>query len=368
MTHPSWSIRMADTALHRWRKLPAEWSHEHGVLFKSLLHVWRMTGETRYLDFVRGHMNAVVDPDGHIAGYDLRRYSLNDLMCGRVLYRLFQHARDARYLKAASVLRTQYLRQPRTLSGSFWHKREFPDQVFLDSAYMAVPFYVDCARSERNKPALFDAGNQLLEMAAKHQDPVTGLYFHGWDETRRQPWADPESGCSASFWSRATGWFAMALVDTLDLLPSTHEQRPALTNTLRRLVRALLAVQDADSGLWWQVLDQGGRPGNYLESSGSAMFIYAMARGVRHGYVVDSDVRARAERAFAGLLDHDVESDANGWLTLHNTCKSAGLGLTPERDGSFDYYVSEPRVDNDPKGVAAFILAATEIERLQATS
>ncbi|MFT4171554.1 MAG: glycoside hydrolase family 88 protein [Rhodocyclaceae bacterium] len=357
---------MADTALQRWPSLPAVWSHEHGVLFKALIHVWHMTGDARYIDYVRAQIDRLVDGDGRIADYDIHRYSLDDLVTGRALLSLLQYTHDARYLKAVSVLRTQYPRQPRTLSGCFWHKKEMPDQVFLDGAYMAIPFYVDCARRERSDPALADAAAQLLHVVAKHRDDSTGLYCHGWDETRRQDWADADSGRSRSFWCRGTGWFAMALVDTLDLLPGSNRQRGALIEALRGLGAALLRVQDAETGLWWQVLDQGARTGNYLETSGSAMIIYALARGVRHGYLPPSMFQAPAARAFRGLLTRKMTLEEDGLLSLRDTCKSAALGLLPHRDGSFEYYVGEPLADNDMKGVAAFILAASEIERLAA--
>ena len=210
--------------------------------------------------------------------------------------------------------------------------------------------------------AMNDVARQFLLVARHLRDPKTGLYYHAWDSVREQPWANPETGLSKNFWGRSVGWYLMAIVDVLDYLPKTHKDRPALVRAFQQLSDAVVRVQDPVSGVWWQVLDQPNRAKNYLEASGSAMFVYAFAKGARMGYL-DSTYRAVANRAFDGMLTEFVTTDAEGLVSINKICKVAGLGGNPPRDGSYEYYVSEPVVSNDYKGVGAFLLAAHELGR-----
>ena len=198
----------------------------------------------------------------------------------------------------------------------------------------------------------------------KHtRDPKTGLLYHAWDESHQQPWADPVTGCSPHFWSRAIGWYCMAIVDIIDHLPKNHKDRPEIIKILDRTLSAIAQVQDEETGLWWQVLDKGNQHGNYLEASGSCMYVYAIAKGVRNGYL-DKSFLSIAEKGFQGLIDHLITVDDDGQVNLHGICASAGLGGNPYRDGSYDYYINEPIATNNLHGVGAFILAANEIEQL----
>lgn len=363
MKQQDWSVRMADATLARWPALPPAWSHEYGVLFKALMAVARSTGTTRYADYVQQHVDAVVDQRGHIRGYEREHYSLDELNSGRLLFELFDRTGQSHYLNAAATLRLQLDTHPRTRSGGFWHKAKYPNQMFLDGIYMGAPFYAEYAIRKGDAAALDDAVSQVLMPRANQRDDETGLYFHGWDESREQFWANPQTGCSASFWNRATGWYAMAIVDVLELLPSNYPRRQALIDLLGDLMKALLGVQDEKTGLWWQVLDQGPREGNYLEASGSCMIIYALAKGARLRYLQDEAFHVAAHRAMDGAVRHLVTSEGS-MASIRDVCKTAGLGDTPRRDGSFDYYISEPRVADDYKGVAAFMLAADEVEQL----
>jgi unsaturated rhamnogalacturonyl hydrolase len=202
-------------------------------------------------------------------------------------------------------------------------------------------------------------------LAESHtRDPKTGLLYHGWDESRSQKWADPETGCSPNFWGRAMGWYAMAIPDVLDHLPEDHPERERIIEIFGNMIGALSAVQDRSTGLWYQVLDQGGRQGNYLEASASCMFVYAMAKGGRKGYL-DGEYLDVAKRGYRGILEHFVGVDGQGSVNLEQVCSVAGLGGEPYRDGSFEYYVSEKIVTNDYKGVGPFILASVEMEKLK---
>jgi unsaturated rhamnogalacturonyl hydrolase len=207
-----------------------------------------------------------------------------------------------------------------------------------------------------------DVARQFLLVARHLRDPKTGLYYHAWDSMHEQPWADPATGLSKNFWGRAVGWYLMATVDVLDYLPKTHRDRSELIRIVQRLADAVAQVQDPVSGVWWQVLDQPNRAKNYLEASGSAMFTYAFAKGARMGYLAPT-YRSLAERAFDGMVKTFVTVGADGLVSINGICKVAGLGGNPPRDGSYEYYVSEPVVADDYKGVAAFILAANELGR-----
>ena len=235
--------------------------------------------------------------------------------------------------------------------------------MWLDGIFMDCPFMVEFAR-RANEPAWYDeAAKQILTIAKHTHDPRTGLYYHGYDESRREKWANPQTGTSQCFWGRAVGWYALGIVETLRTLPADHPRRGEVLDVFQRLAEAITKVQDEKTGLWWQVLDQPDREGNYLESSASSMFVYALAAGARHGYL-DRKYAPIARRGYHGMLRHFIETDpATGQVSLKDTCQVAGLGGRPYRDGSYAYYIREPRISNDPKGVAPFILAAMEMER-----
>jgi unsaturated rhamnogalacturonyl hydrolase len=363
-TSDAWSVRMADTVLARWASLPAAWNHEYGVLFKALLDVWRRTGDERYYGYVKRSVDAVIDADGAIAGYELEHFSLDHLNSGRLLFPLLESTEDVRYRLAIGTLREQYCRHPRNGAGGFWHNGAMPRQMLLDGTYMGAPFYAECGCAENDPAAIDDALLQIFLLAEHNRDAGTGLFFQGWDETRTQSWANPRTGCSGSFWGRATGWYAMAMADLLEIVPAGHARRAELASVFKSLLEALACVQDRASGLWWNVLDQGGREGNYLEASASLMFLYAFARGIGLGMLAEPRFRAVLDKGFDGALQFLLREEEDGLLSVLHVCKTAGLGGRPGRDGSFAYYNSEPVVENDFKGVAAFILAANAREAL----
>ena len=259
-------------------------------------------------------------------------------------------------------MRDQLKRQPRTRDGLFWHKNIYPHQVWLDGVYMASPFLAEYALTFSEPAALTDVANQILLVEKHLRDPKTGLLYHGWDESRSQRWANPKTGTSSQFWGRSVGWYAMGVVDVLELMPENHPQRPALRALLERLSRAIMGVQDKRSGVWWQVLDAPGRAKNYEEPSASSMFVYALAKAVRLGLIERKAYEPKLAHAARGLLERFASFDQQGQFRLKNTCKVAGLGGNPYRDGSYDYYTSTEISDTDPKGIGAFILARVEAE------
>lgn len=358
-----WSVRMADSLMKLRPDLSDKWSHEYGVVFKGIEQVWLKIKEDKYFDYIKRNLDANLDEQGNIRGYRVEDYSLDHINSGKLLFRLYAVTGAEKYRKAAQKLREQFDQHPRTSEGGFWHKQCFPYQMWLDGTYMGLPFYAEYAKTF-NEPEIFDDVVKQITLFANHsRDRKTGLYYHGWDEKKEQIWANPESGCSPSFWGRATGWFAMALVDILDFLPENHDGRGKIIEVFKGLVEALAKVQDEETGLWYLVLDQGKRKGNYLEASAAGMFIYAIAKGILKGYLSE-DFREMVKKAYDGLIKHLVEVGPNDTVNLKGTCQTAGLGDRPNRDGSFEYYISEPVVVNDLKGIAAFMLASVEIEDL----
>jgi unsaturated rhamnogalacturonyl hydrolase len=235
--------------------------------------------------------------------------------------------------------------------------------MWLDGIYMATPFYAQYADCYAEPGGFDDAAHQILLIERHTRDPKTGLYFHAWDESKLQKWADPRTGCSPHFWGRAMGWYAMALVDVLDFLPASHRARDRIVTIFKRMAHALALVQDTDTGLWYQVLDRGDCEGNYTEASASCMFVYAMAKGIRKGYLAPKYLEV-AQRGYAGIIEHLVEVDDHGQVNLTRICAVAGLGGEQQRDGSYEYYIGEPVETNNDKGVGAFLLTGAEMERL----
>ena len=361
-----WSIRTADTILARRPVLAEKWNYEAGVILKALEQVWRASRDPKYFEYIKKSVDHFVDEEGNIHTYRREDYNLDQVNSGKALLFLYRETGDSRYARAARLIREQLRMQPRTGEGEFWHKQIYPHQVWLDGLYMATPFYAEYAALFNEPDRFEDLAGQLFSVYHHTKDEKTGLLYHGWDESKSQSWANPVTGCSSCFWGRAMGWYTMALVDVLDYLPQTHPAREQLQENLGQIAAALIRVVDPSTGLWYQVLDQGERAGNYLEASASAMFSYAFLKGARLGYL-GSDYKTRALASFEGMIRQFVRLDEQGWVHLDGICKVAGLGRyspeQPYRDGTFSYYIGEPVVSDDYKGLGPFILAGVEKER-----
>jgi len=354
---------MVESILQRYTLNDALWHYEHGLQVMAIQQTAQVTGEARYMNFVFDWIDRFVQADGSIRTYRVDEYNLDQINAGKLLFGALDRTGDKRYRKALHLLREQLRTQPRTNSNGFWHKKIYPYQMWLDGIYMAGPFLAEYAR-RFDEPATFeDVVHQILLIEEHTHDEQTGLLYHAWDESKSQRWCDPTAGHSRFFWGRGIGWFVMALVDVLDQLPREQARRQDLIAILERTARALVRLQDEGSGLWYQILDLPDRTGNYLEASASAMFVYAFAKGVREGYL-PQDFLFPARRGYHGLLQNLIKIDSQGLLTLEKVCGGAGLGGDPYRDGSFEYYVTEKIISNDPKGVGPFILAALEMERV----
>ncbi len=358
-----WSVQMADSVMQRSPVLADHWEYDWGVVLQGVEQVWLKTGNPSYLSYIQDNIDRFVAPDGTLRTYRLEEYNLDRINTGKLLFVLDGKTGAAKYRRALEVLRSQLKTHPRTREGGFWHKKIYPHQMWLDGIYMAAPFYAEFARTFHQPDAFDDVVHQIILIDKHTRDSKTGLLYHGWDESKQQRWANPITGCSPHFWGRAMGWYAMALVDVLDSLPPDHARRPAILAIFDQVVQALARVQDQATGLWYQVLDQGERVGNYHEASASCMFVYAIAKGVRKGYLPPRWLDV-ARKAYLGILGNLIEIDGRGLVNLNGICAVAGLGGHPYRDGSFDYYVGEKIVTNDYKGVGAFILASVEMETI----
>jgi unsaturated rhamnogalacturonyl hydrolase len=357
-----WSVRMAESTMRRNPQVYPTWDYTAGLVLLGIDRLGTATRDPKYARYVKENVDRLVNFAGAIRGYSREEYNLDEINEGRLLLALAARSREPRYLRAADVLREQLRTQPRTSEGGFWHKQIYPQQMWLDGLYMAEPFYAQYAAVRRDTAAFTDVARQFLLTARHTRDPETGLMYHAWDASHSQFWADTATGLSPNFWGRAMGWYAMAIVDALDYLPVGHPDRPAMIRVFQDMAASVAKVQDPVTGLWWQVMDEPNRTGNYLESSASSMFAYALGKGARMGYLAP-EYRVVANRGFDGLVKQMVSVDGDGLVTLNGICKVAGLGGKDRRDGSYRYYVNEPTAANDYKGVGAFILAAVELGR-----
>jgi unsaturated rhamnogalacturonyl hydrolase len=369
-TTQEWTELMANSIMQRhpeawtmreFKQLKeAEWGYTYSLVLYSFQKLYLKTGKEEYLAYTKAFVDELIDESGKIKGYAITEFNIDSINPGKLLFLLHEKYKDPRYLTAMESLRTQLQWQPRTKSGGFWHKNIYPWQMWLDGLYMGAPYYAQYAQKANEPKASFDdIANQFLLVESKTRDAKTGLLFHAWDESHLQKWANNDTGLSPHFWSRSMGWYAMALVDTLDYFPKNHPKRKELIRLLNQVAEALLKVQHS-SHLWYQVTDQGDRYGNYLETSGSAMFAYAFAKGYNKKYLPEK-YKTISTDIFNSLVKRHTELDKSGLMHLTNTCGSAGLGGDPYRTGSYEYYVSEAIRTNDPHGVGPFILAGVEI-------
>jgi unsaturated rhamnogalacturonyl hydrolase len=342
-------------------KHPGEWSYEEGVLLDGIAAMWRETGDPKLFNYLQAAVDRSVDQDGVIHLDDGKPFpedahSLDNIEMGRSVLVLYRVTQQQRYYTAAKFLHDQMAKQPKNEAGGYWHKAIYPNQIWLDGAYMAEPFLENYGKTFNHPAEMDEAASQMLLMDAKLREKQGGLLRHGYDASMQAEWASKTTGQSPAVWARAMGWYAMALVDVLDRMPSSDPQRAALEAVGRRVLQAIARTQDPDTGLWWQVMDRPGQKGNFLEASASCMFVYAMAKGVREG-ILPMSYELNVTHGWEGIEKRFVKPDG----TLTGTVKAAGLGGTPYRSGTYDYYISEPVQDDDAKGVGAYLLALSEI-------
>jgi unsaturated rhamnogalacturonyl hydrolase len=356
-------ILPGQTAEDAQKNRPAVWNYEMAVVLTGFERLAAISGDTKYYDYTKKIIDHFITADGNIRTYSMEEYSMDNIPAGRQLLHLYQRTKEEKYKTAAALLYKQLAWQPRNKAGGYWHKLKYPTQMWLDGLYMGQPFAAEYALMFDDTEKFDDIINQFVWMEKYSHDAKTGLLYHGWDESRLQQWANPKTGLSPEFWSRAMGWYIMGLVDVLDFVPVTHKRRPELIAILKRLSAALVKFQDAKEGVWWQVTNKANKELNYLESSSSAMFVYALSKAVRKGYLSKAYMPAIAN-GYNGLIKNFVVIDAAGVVHYTKAVAGAGLGGTPYRDGTYDYYVNEPKRDDDLKAIGPFIQACIEYDLL----
>lgn len=350
---PIWNIESI-----RQGKKP-HWNYIDGCMITALMKIADITGEKRYLDFAESFIDYYVSDDGSILGYDKAKYNLDDINEGRVLFDLYEKTGKEKYRLAIEKQKEHLDEQPRTSTGNFWHKLIYPNQIWLDGVYMAQVFSVKYAKyfggGDYSDPLM-----QIKNVRKYMFDETVGLYYHGLDCSKQAFWSDSVTGLSKNFWLRSIGWFAVAMADIIEI--ADKETKEEISVILAELMAGISKYRDPDSGMYYQVVNMPSAEGNYLETSGSSMIAYAMMKGARLG-ALDQSYSDMGKATFDGICDKYLGFDDEGKLNLGGICLVAGLG--PEnnrrRDGSYEYYISEPIVENDAKGVAPFILCYTEI-------
>ncbi len=351
-----------DTVAYKTEAKSYKWNYEQGLILQAFYEEWQKTNNQKYFDYIKKNIDYYVQDDGSIKTYELDKYNLDNISSGRALLNLYKETKNEKYKKAADTLMKQLAHQPRTASGGFWHKKIYPNQMWLDGLYMAEPFYAQYISMFNDSLKYFDdIANQFLLISEHNKDEKTGLYYHGWDESKTQKWADSIKGTSPNFWGRAMGWYMMALVDALDYFPLDYSERNDLINIFKNLSASLIKFRDDEKKLWYQVVDQGSRKGNYIEASASTMLIYAFAKGANKGYLDKKYFNIAAE-SFEAVEKYLITYGDDGTIYLNDVVSVSGLGGKPYRDGSFEYYTGEPIRVNDFKGYGPLILSAIELE------
>ncbi len=344
------------------------WNYIDGCMMTSLYTIYKQTGVRRYIEFIDKFVDYYVFEDGSIRGYELDTYNVDNINEGRVLFDLYRETGKEKYKKAIALLYSQIQGQPRTATGNFWHKKIYPNQVWLDGLYMAQVFYTRYETEFNGGKNYADIVNQFQSVYDNMYDKEKRLYYHGWDASKQAFWSDKETGLSKSFWLRSVGWYTVGLVDAIGYFTAETSEAPALRSRLiaifKDTIEGLERYIDPEKHMFWQVVDQGGRAGNYLETSGSAMIAYAMMKGARLGFV-DKKYAATGKSVFDGICNEYL-TETDGKLNLGGICLMAGLGpeTNRRRDGTFEYYISEPVVENDAKGTGPFVMAYTEVKQL----
>jgi len=368
------SEKLAATAIRIWpdsfavKPAPsarARWSYDQGVILKGIEELWYATGDPQYFQYIQHSMDYYVKDDGTVYDYKPDEFNIDHLNNGKVLLTLYQVTGKEKYKKALDQMYKQWQLQPRNEYGGLWHKNIYPHQMWLDGLYMGAAFYAQYASVFHDTSAYKEITRQFVLAETYTKDEKTGLLYHAWDAKKQQKWADPLTGKSPHIWGRAMGWYGMALVDALDYYPVQDPGRDSLIQILNRYAKAIVKVQQ-NNGLWYDIIDAPQDPRNYFETSASSMISRVLFKAVKKGYI-DESYLLNAKKAYAGIVQNFVK-DTNGFIELANTVSVSGLGGTPYRDGSLDYYFKEPIVVNDPKGFGSFLQAANQAHVFEKTT
>ena len=350
--------------LNAYRPYKTYWNYEDGCVLVGCIDLYQASGESLYRDFVLRYLEQVISPDGQITNYPADKYNIDSSNCGKALFFAYDETGDERYKKALDYLMDRLAHHPRCACGNFWHKEIYPEQIWLDGLYMAQPLRVEYDMRFGGKQWAADVAKQFSNVRAYLYDEDKKLYYHACDMLKQQPWANKETGKSPNFWLRSMGWYLMALIDCIDKMDEQlYEHYRVLIDLFREAIAGIRRYADPATGLYYQVIDRADVENNYLETSGSAMILYAMLKGVRLGLLDREDYAAYASAAFESLTREKLRQDGQGLWHLHGICAVAGLGPGEKRDGSVAYYLSEPVVADDAKGVGPYMMAYAEYLR-----
>ncbi len=371
ISYLSWAANVAKSDIKRnpegWMigfNTTPKWDYCQGLMYTAFLKLNAITKDNAYYDYARTFGDYMVDNNGNVRTYNASDNNLNQINGAKFIFTLYDKTLKIKYFKAIEAFRAQLKTQPRVGEGGFWHDAAYPNQMWLDDIYMASPFLAEYAKRFNEKETLDDVIKQIALITKHTCDPKTGLYYHAWNESKTEDWANKTTGCSPTFFSRGMGWYMMALVDVLDYMPLNHPKRPAMKRALSNLAKSLLKYQDKTTGLWYQVTDKPGAEGNYLESSSTAMFMYAITKAANKGYI-DPSYFMLSKKTFNLFIKNAIRIDADGSYNVTKACAVAGLGGKPYRDGSYDYYIHEPQRDNDPTVIGPFILWCCQLAMIK---
>lgn len=354
-------IRTPDAQYLDFRPKP-KWEYTNGLICSSMLRLWEASGDDKYYKYALAYADSMINEEGKIKTYKLTDYNIDRINPGKFLIDLYKETGSEKLKIAIEMLRSQMKDHPRTSEGGFWHKKVYPYQMWLDGIYMGSPFLAKYA-TNFDEPTLFDDISNQIYLIDKHNYSLENqLYYHGWDESKEQEWANEETGVSPNFWGRAMGWLGMALVDVLDYFPEDHPKRPMIIEIANKMAEGLMQYQDK-TGLWYQVLDMGDREGNYLEASASSMFAYFYLKGVNKGYL-DQKYLDNGKMAYEGIVKNLIRENPDGTISITEVCGVAGLGGNPYRSGTYEYYINEEKRDDDPKAVGPFIMASLYYDKV----
>ncbi len=345
-----------------------KWNYGMGLELEAILDCYKTYGDTIFANYVGRYPGQMVKEDGSVVGYNYDEFNLDNIRPARLLLQYNRLFPEANVTNALPTFFKQLENHPRTKEGVWWHKKIYANQVWLDGIYMGLPFYTLSAQELKGKKQAKkyydDAVDQITKTFRRTYDEKTGLWKHAWDETHSMFWADKETGLSKHTWARAMGWFVMAMTEILDALPQDYARRAEVINILHQAMAAAVKYQDKDSGLWFDVMDVKSDK-NYLESTASAMFTYVLLKGSRLGYLPEPEFKEAGVKAYNAIIEKMIKVNPDQTISLTDCCAVSGLGPdnNPRRDGTFEYYMSEPIRDNDPKGVGPFIWASLEMER-----
>jgi unsaturated rhamnogalacturonyl hydrolase len=345
-----------------------KWNYTTGLELLAIMDAGERYNNEAYGNYALSWLERMVAEDGEsIQTYKLSNYNLDHICPGRLLFCAYDLTGEERYLKAIDLLWRQLCEQPRTPEGGYWHKKAYPNQMWLDGLYMAEPFkaeyLVRYASSEEKEHGWQDIIHQFSLVAEKCYDPATGLFRHAWDSSKEMFWCDKTTGQSEHAWLRAMGWYTVAIVEVLSIMPEDTPERENLITILNHIYKTIPAYADPKSGMWYQVMDCPTREGNYQEATGSIMLIYAMLKGSRLGYLPE-EYLPEAMRLYEKFVRHFMRENEDGTISMIECCSVGGLGGKQNRKGDFAYYLSEPIIENDCKGVGPFIWASLEYELL----